>query len=375
MGSAGWKPYHSRIDTAAGQWTMTRPEQTDLEDEHFIRHRLYGGDRSAWRRYADLVLARPTVWSIVRHELMTLFVIHLPGALGLAARKLLMPRLLGACGRGAVFGRSITWRHYENVKLGSGVLVDDYCLVDARGAGEHGIVLGDRVIVNRGACLQAKVGAIGIGDDCNIGGSSKIISQGPISIGRNVSIAGDVIIAGGRFVVEQGTEAGEKRRFTSGTISIGDHVRIGTRSIIQDGVSIGEGAIVAPGSVVVGDVPAFTVVSGNPARPWRERKPRDRQAADRAPETDAPRQGDQKIREQVRGYLAETHFASFGPGELSDDDSLFDNDIMDSVGVVALASWLEATFDIDADEDDLIPENLETVARIERFVGARRMAG
>lgn len=358
---------------------MNRPQQTDLQDEHFIRHRLYGGEKSAWRRYADLVLARPTVWGLIRYELIGLFVTHFPGVLGLAARKLLFPRLLGASGGGAVFGRSITLRHADNVRLGAGVLIDDYCLIDARGAGEDGVVLGDRVIVNRGACLQAKVGSIRVGDDCNIGGGSKLISQGPISIGRNVSIAGDVIIAGGRFVVEQGAESGEKRRFTSGEIRVGDHVRIGTRSIIQDGVSVGDGAIVAPGSVVVSDVPAYTVVSGNPARPWRERRPRDDRSSAAPSAAASPSSGpdghDERIREQVRAYLVESHFASFGPDDLSDDDSLFDKDIMDSVGVVALATWLETTFDISADEEDLIPENLETVARIERFVGARRMAG
>lgn len=360
---------------------MNRPEQTDLKDEHFMRHRLYGGSKSGWRRYAELVLARPTVWQLLKYELITFVSAYVPGAPGLALRKLLFPRLLGETGRGAVFGRSITLRHAEKVRLGAGVLIDDYCLIDAHGAGEDGLVLGDRVVVNRGASLLAKVGSIAVGDESNIGSSVKIISQGPISIGKNVSIAADVTIAGGRYVVETGADAKEKRRFTSGAIRIGDHVRIGTKSIIQDGVSIGDGAIVAPGSVVVSDVPAYTVVSGNPARPWRERRPREQQpstqeAVARKPSrAQASEAVDEAIRQQIRTYLVQTHFASFGPNDLADDDSLFDNDIMDSVGVVGLATWLETTFDISADEEDLIPENLESVAHIERFVTARRLAG
>lgn len=360
---------------------MNRPEPTNLEDEHFIRHRLYGGSKSGWRRYAELVLARPGIWALLRYELIMLFSGYIPGALGLAIRKLLFPRLLGETGRGVVFGRSITLRHAENVRLGAGVLIDDYCLIDGRGAGEEGVVIGDRVVLNRGARVQAKVGGITVGADTNIGGNASIISQGPISIGQNVSIAGDAAVAGGRYVVEKGAEAGEKRRFTAGEIRIGDHVRIGTKSIIQDGVTIGEGAIVAPGSVVVTDVPAYTVVSGNPARAWRERRSRDRKATGRegvagsVSPSAAGGAADEEIRKQVRAYLIETHFATFGPDDLSDDDSLFDNDIMDSVGVVALVSWLESHFDFRADEEDLIPENLETVARIEHFVGTRRMAG
>jgi len=49
-------------------------------------------------------------------------------------------------------------------------------------------------------------------------------------------------------------------------VHIGSKVWIGLNAIILKGVTIGEGAIVAPGSVVTRDVPAWTLVGGNPAR-------------------------------------------------------------------------------------------------------------
>lgn len=49
-------------------------------------------------------------------------------------------------------------------------------------------------------------------------------------------------------------------------ITIGNNVWVGGFSIIFPGVSIGEGSVIAAGSVVVADVPAFTVMAGNPAR-------------------------------------------------------------------------------------------------------------
>ena len=52
-------------------------------------------------------------------------------------------------------------------------------------------------------------------------------------------------------------------------MTIGDNVWVGTGAVIFPGVTIGDGSIVAMGSVVMTDVPANTMVAGNPARQVR----------------------------------------------------------------------------------------------------------
>jgi virginiamycin A acetyltransferase len=56
-----------------------------------------------------------------------------------------------------------------------------------------------------------------------------------------------------------------------GDTIIGNDVWLGYESIVMPGVNIGNGAIVAARSVVVKDVPAYTIVGGNPARVIKQR--------------------------------------------------------------------------------------------------------
>ena len=52
---------------------------------------------------------------------------------------------------------------------------------------------------------------------------------------------------------------------------IGNDVWLGYQALVLPGVTVGHGAVVAAASVVAADVPPYTVVAGNPARPLRRR--------------------------------------------------------------------------------------------------------
>lgn len=69
---------------------------------------------------------------------------------------------------------------------------------------------------------------------------------------------------------ERETPAPEAFPFKGDTV-VGHDVWIGYDSLIMPGVHIGNGAIVSSRSVVVSNVPAYSVVGGNPARPLRTR--------------------------------------------------------------------------------------------------------
>lgn len=125
-------------------------------------------------------------------------------------------------------------------------------------------------------------GEISIGEYCYIGEQSHIWSSAQISIGDRVLIAHNVNIFDSQTHPLNPTQRHQHYReiITSGhpakidlgesPIRIGNDVWIGCLSIVLRGVTIGEGAIVGAGSVVSKDVPAFTIVAGNPARVIRQ---------------------------------------------------------------------------------------------------------
>lgn len=124
----------------------------------------------------------------------------------------------------------------------------------------------------------AERGKIKIGDFTRIEFRTEIGAADSISIGKYVIISHDVYIYDNNNHPISSVER-EKLSLSSfedkynswynssiSSINIEDNVWIGMNCIILKGVNIGKGAIVAAGSVVTKDVPAFSIVAGNPAK-------------------------------------------------------------------------------------------------------------
>lgn len=108
------------------------------------------------------------------------------------------------------------------------------------------------------------------GERCVIGEYNHITAANGIHIGNDLLTGRWVTISDnnhGYSSFESMQEPPVKRIISSkGPISIGNNVWIGDKATILGGISIGDGAIVAANAVVTKDVPAYSVVAGNPAR-------------------------------------------------------------------------------------------------------------
>ena len=110
---------------------------------------------------------------------------------------------------------------------------------------------------------------ISISNDVHIQFGCKLFGTGGgISIGQGTIFAHDVQV----FARNHMYDALDLRfipydtRCVEKHVTIGEYVWIGARSTIMAGVTIGDGAVIAACSVVTNDVPAYSVVGGNPAK-------------------------------------------------------------------------------------------------------------
>jgi acyl carrier protein len=73
------------------------------------------------------------------------------------------------------------------------------------------------------------------------------------------------------------------------------------------------------------------------------------------------------IRETVRGFIT-SNFYLADAAALRDADSLLDQGVIDSTGVLEVIDFLEDKFGISIEDAEMLPENLDSIERIAAFV-------
>jgi acyl carrier protein len=76
------------------------------------------------------------------------------------------------------------------------------------------------------------------------------------------------------------------------------------------------------------------------------------------------------VRSQIRRYVI-SHFPLARARDLGDEESLLDTQVIDSLGILQLVTYLEDAFAIEVTDDDLSPENFDSIGALARFVARR----
>ena len=131
--------------------------------------------------------------------------------------------------------------------------------------------LGSDSTIEDFATINNGVGDVVIGERTRIGLSCVVI--GPATIGNDVMLAQNIVLSGLNHGYEDIKQPISTQPCTTATIVVEDEVWIGANAVVTAGVTIGKHSIVAAGSVVTKNVPPYTIVGGNPARPLKQYNP------------------------------------------------------------------------------------------------------
>ncbi|MDB5104051.1 MAG: acyl carrier protein [Fibrobacteres bacterium] len=82
----------------------------------------------------------------------------------------------------------------------------------------------------------------------------------------------------------------------------------------------------------------------------------------------------QEIKAKVRRFVIDNFLMGDAPSMLKDGESFMETGTIDSTGVLEIVTFLEEVFRIKVDDKDLIPENLDSVDNLARYIAGKNHA-
>jgi acyl carrier protein len=79
------------------------------------------------------------------------------------------------------------------------------------------------------------------------------------------------------------------------------------------------------------------------------------------------------VEQKLRKIVTETFLVGGESGDLLGDDSFIEKGIIDSTGILQLVEFVEQEFGLKVDDEDLIPENLDSINRLVAFVERKKL--
>ncbi len=81
---------------------------------------------------------------------------------------------------------------------------------------------------------------------------------------------------------------------------------------------------------------------------------------------------DEDVLKEVREYVIENFLLGDEDEAFSDSESFLESGLIDSTGILEVISFLEETYRIEIADEEMIPDNLDSVERVARFVVSKK---
>lgn len=173
-------------------------------------------------------------------------------------------------GRMTFIGRNVKISAKKHISCGSGLTVEDNCLINA--LCKNSVRIGENFSLGRNSIIECTGVIRELGESLEIGDNVGIAANAFISVRGNVKIGDSAIFGPGvklfsenHIFTDRNTPIYLQGASRQG-IEIGEDCWIGANAVILDGVKIGKGCVIAAGAVVNKDIPDYSIAGGVPAK-------------------------------------------------------------------------------------------------------------
>jgi len=212
------------------------------------------------------------------NDLISFFIIYMPGSLGLKLRYFYYRKRFKHCGKNLIIKEGVIIRNPKSISVGDNVWIDKYCILIAGSVDLEGAICKRR----ENHYFTGKSGELIIGNCVHIGAFNILQAHEGISIGNNVTTSAGVklyslsnypydennreIITFANCMVEEQNQVS----YILSPIVVEDGVWVALDCLILGG-RIGKNSFISSQSVVYYDIPENSYASGKPAQKIKER--------------------------------------------------------------------------------------------------------
>ena len=75
-----------------------------------------------------------------------------------------------------------------------------------------------------------------------------------------------------------------------------------------------------------------------------------------------------EIKEKIKTFIVNNFLLGVNAGNLNDSDSFLEKGIVDSTGILEVVSFIEESFSIKVEDEELLPDNLDSINHLVDFV-------
>jgi len=74
------------------------------------------------------------------------------------------------------------------------------------------------------------------------------------------------------------------------------------------------------------------------------------------------------IKEDIRRFITANYLKNLADNKLADNDSFLEQSIIDSIGVIELAAFIQKKYRIKIEVAEIVPENFDTLNNLEKYI-------